>query len=154
MLLGLMTLAYANIHFYFFRYYANPESLRNERYKAAQRLYEVQTIQSRYMASLGVGYRLIVAGRSPYPYDPEITRYLVNGQEYTPSYNPEAESLTPMPGKGIAFLFFPGSEQYQEKIRERYPDGKAADVRNPVGRHVFYAYVVEPEITRTNPQAP
>ena len=145
-LLGLITLAYANIHFYFFRYYANPESLRNERYKAAQRLYEVQTVQSRYMASLGAGYRIIVAGKSPYPYDSEITRYLVNGQQYTPSYNPEADSLTPTPGKGIAFLFFPGSEQYREKIRERYPGGKAAEVRNPVGRHVFYAYVIEPEI--------
>ena len=154
MLLGLMTLAYANIHFYFFSYYANPESLRSERYKAAQRLYEIQTTQSRYMASLGAGYRVIVAGRSPHPYDPEITRYLVSGQEYTPRYNPEAESLTPMPGKGIAFLFFPGSEQYQEKIRERYPGGKAADVRNPVGRHVFYAYVIESEITRTHSQAP
>jgi 4-amino-4-deoxy-L-arabinose transferase-like glycosyltransferase len=154
MLLGLVTLAYANIHFYFFRYYANPESLRSERYKAAQRLYEVQTIQSRYMASLGTGYRIIVAGRSPYPYDPESTRYLVNGQEYTPSYNPEAESLTPIPGKGIAFLFFPGDEQYQEKIRERYPGGKANEVHNPVGRHVFYAYVVAPEIIRTQSQAP
>jgi 4-amino-4-deoxy-L-arabinose transferase-like glycosyltransferase len=154
MLLGLVTLAYANIHFYFFRYYANPESLRSERYKAAQRLYEVQTIQSRYMASLGAGYRIIVAGRSPYPYDSEITRYLVNGQQYIPAYNPEAESLTPTPGKGIAFLFFPGSEQYQEKIRERYPGGKTAEVRNPVGRHVFYAYVIEPEIISTHSQAP
>ena len=153
-LLGLMTLAYANIHFYFFRYYANPESLRSDRYKAAQRMYEVQTIQSRYMASLGAGYRIIVAGKSPYPYDPEITRYLVNGQEYIPSYNPEAGSLTPTPGKGMAFLFFPGSEQYQEKIRERYPGGKAGDICNPVGRHVFYAYVIEPEIIRTHSQAP
>jgi hypothetical protein len=154
MLLGLVTLAYANIHFYFFRYYANPESLRSERYKAAQRLYEVQTIQSRYMASLGASYRIIVAGRSPYPYDSEITRYLVNGQQYIPAYNPEAESLTPTPGKGIAFLFFPGSEQYQEKIRERYPGGKTAEVRNPVGRHVFYAYVIEPEIISTHSQTP
>jgi hypothetical protein len=154
MLLGLVTLAYANIHFYFFSYYANPESLRSERYKSAQRLYEVQSIQSRYMASLGAGYRIIVAGRSPYPYDSEITRYLVNGQQYIPTYNPEAESLTPTPGKGIAFLFFPGSEQYQEKIRERYPGGNAAEVRNPVGRHVFYAYVIEPEIISTRSQAP
>jgi hypothetical protein len=154
MLLGLVTLAYANIHFYFFKYYANPESLRSERYKAAQRLYEVQTIQSRYMSSLGAGYRIIVAGRSPYPYDSEITRYLVTGQQYIPAYNPEAESLTPTPGKGIAFLFFPGSEQYQQKIRERYPGGKAVEVRNPVGRHVFYAYVIEPEIIRTHSQTP
>ena len=31
---GLMTLAYANINFYFYRYYADPESLKNERYKS------------------------------------------------------------------------------------------------------------------------
>jgi hypothetical protein len=68
-----VTLAYANIHFYFYKYYADPENLTNERYKIAQRLYEVQTIQSRYMASLGVAYRVIVVGKSPYPYDPEIT---------------------------------------------------------------------------------
>ncbi len=52
---GLVTLACVNINFYFFRYYADPESLKNERYKTAQRLYEVQTTQSRYMASLGPG---------------------------------------------------------------------------------------------------
>ncbi len=54
-------------------------------------------------------------------------------------------SLEPAAGKGLAFLFFPGNEQYQEKIRERYSEGMERDVRNPVGRHLFYAYVVEPE---------
>jgi 4-amino-4-deoxy-L-arabinose transferase-like glycosyltransferase len=65
-LLGLITLACANIHFYFYNYYADPESLRNARYKAAQKLYEVQTVQSRYMASLGPAYRVVVVGQSPY----------------------------------------------------------------------------------------
>ena len=143
--LGLVTLAYTNIHFYFYKYHADPESLRNERYKAAQRLYEVQTTQSRYMASLGVGYRVIVVGKSPYPYDPEITRYLLSGQEYIPTYDPEAQpSIALAPGKGLAFLFFPGNEQYQERIRELYPGGRTDEVRNPVWRHVFYTYVVEP----------
>ena len=143
--LGLITLAYANIHFYFYKYYADPERLRNERYKIAQRLYEVQTIQSRYMASLGAAYRVVVVGKSPYPYDSEITRYLVQGQEYIPTYDPEAQSsLTSVVGKGLAFLFFPGSERYQELIRQRYPGGTAGEVRNQAGRHVFYTYVVEP----------
>src|SRR5438067_5029977 len=107
--LVLMMLAYANIQFYFFKYYADPESLRNDRYKAAQRLYEVQTTQSRYMASLGTGYRVIVVGKSSYPYDSEITRYLVSDQEYIPTYDPEAQSsIAIAPGKGMAFLFFPG----------------------------------------------
>lgn len=145
--LVLMTLAYGNIQFYFFKYYANPESLRNDRYKAAQRLYEVQTTQSRYMASLGTTYCVVVVGKSPYPYDSEITRYLVQHQEYIPTYDPEAQlPLTSSAGKGLAFLFFPGNEQYKERIRERYPGGKTEEVRNPVGRHVFYAYVIKPQI--------
>jgi hypothetical protein len=142
---GLLTLAYANINFYFYKYYADPESLMNGRYKAAQRLYEVQTTESRYMASLGATYRVIVVGKSPYPYDSEITRYLVKGQEYIPTYEPEAQlSLSSAAGKRLAFLFFPGNEHYQELIRQRYPGGRTGEVRNPVGRHMFYTYVVEP----------
>src|SRR4029079_7320835 len=81
-LVGLVTLTCANVHFYFYKYYANPENLRSERYRTAQRLYEVQTTQSRYMASLGPAYQVAVIGQSPYPYDADITRYLVSGQEY------------------------------------------------------------------------
>jgi len=150
---GLAILAYANIRFYFFRYCADPESLKNERYKAAQRLYEVQTIQSRYMASLGAVYRIIVIGKSPYPYDPEITRYLVRDQEYIPTYDPQAHSpFASAAGKGMAFLFFAGSEQYRETIRDLYPGGAAGEVRNPVGRHLFYTCTVQPEIIGSDSQ--
>ncbi|HJW37814.1 MAG TPA: glycosyltransferase family 39 protein [Candidatus Udaeobacter sp.] len=143
---GLAILACVNINFYFFRYYADPENLKSERYKAAQRLYEVQTTQSRYMASLGPTYRIVIVGKSPYPYDPDTTKYLVAGQEYITIRDPQEQlSLEPEAGKGLAFLFFPGNEQYQEKIRERYPDGTEGDVRSPLGRHLFYTYVVEPE---------
>src|SRR5206468_7732692 len=90
-LLGLITLACVNIDFYFHKYYADPENLRNERYKAAQKLYEVQTVQSRYMASLGPAYRVVVVGQSSYPYDAEITRYLVPGQEYITIRDPLKE---------------------------------------------------------------
>jgi len=145
---GLAILGYANIRFYFFRYYADPDSLRNGRYKAAQTLYEEQTTQSRYMASLGSAYRVVVVGKSPYPYDAEITRYLVQDQEYILAYDPQTQpSLAPVAGRGMAFLFFPGSEQLMDAIRERYSGGTAAEVRNPVGRHVFYAYVVKPNLT-------
>ena len=150
---GLAILAYANINFYFFRYYADPESLKNERYKAAQRLYEVQTVQSRYMASLGPAYRVVVVGHSPYPYDTDTTRYLVAGQEYITIRDPLQElSLSPIAGKGSAFLFFPGSEQYRETIRERYPGGTDGEVRNPVGRHLFDTYVVGPGKIRSDSQ--
>ena len=148
MTVGLAILGYANIRFYFFRYYADPDSLRNGRYKAAQTLYEEQTTQSRYMASLGSAYRVVVVGKSPYPYDAEITRYLVQDQEYILAYDPQTQpSLAPVAGRGMAFLFFPGSEQFMDAIRERYSGGTAAEVRNPVGRHVFYAYVVKPNLT-------
>jgi 4-amino-4-deoxy-L-arabinose transferase-like glycosyltransferase len=144
---GLVILGYFNIRFYFFRYYADPETLRTEHYKAAQRLYEVQTVQSRYMASLGKNYTVVVVGKSPYPYDAEITRYLVQGQEYIVTYDPQTQPpLAPVAGKGVAFLFFPGSEHFMDAIRERYPGGSAGEVRNPVERHVFYTYVVGPEI--------
>jgi len=141
---GLVTLAHANINFYFYRYYADPESLRNERYKKAQGLYEVQTVQSRYMASLGPAYRVVLVGQSPYPYDADTTRYLIAGQEYMTIRDPQEQlSREPVAGKGLAFLFFPGNEQYQERIREGYPGGRAGEVRNPIGHHVFYTYVVE-----------
>ena len=141
---GLAVMAYANINFYFYWYYADPESLKNDRYKTAQRLYEEQTVQSRYMASLGATYRVIVVGKSPYPYDSDTTRYLVAGQEYAMIRDPQEQlSLERVAGKGLAFLFLPGDEQYQEGIRERYPGGRAGEVRNPVGRHLFDTYVVE-----------
>jgi hypothetical protein len=150
---GLVILAFANINFYFYRYYADPESLKNERYKAAQRLYEVQTVQSRYMASLGPAYRVVAIGQSPYPYDADTTRYLVAAQEYITIRDPQEQPpLQPAAGKGLSFLFFPGNEQYQARIRERYPDGKAGEVRNPVGRHLFDTYVVEPGKIRRDSQ--
>jgi len=151
--MGLAIFGYANIRFYFFRYYADPENLSSDHYKAAQRLYEVQTVQSRYMASLGSAYRVVVVGKSPYPYDAEITRYLVQGQEYILAYDPQIEPpLAPVAGKGMAFLFFAGNEQYHERIRELYPGGRAGEVHNPIGRHVFYTYVVPPQIIGSDSQ--
>lgn len=142
---GLLALGCANIDFYFHRYYADPESLRSERYKRAQRVYEVQTMQSRYMPSVGSNYRVVVVGQSPYPYDADMTRYLVQGQEYITFSNPQDQSsLAPVTGKGLVFLFFPGTEQYRESVRERYRNGTDDEVRNPMGRHLFYTYVVAP----------
>ena len=144
---GLALLAYANIGFYFHGYYANPENLRSQHYKAAQKSYEVQTVQSRYMASLGKGFRVVCVGQSPYPYDADTTRYLAPGQEYITVHDPREQlPVSPAPGKALAFLFFPGSEQYREMIRERYPAGRAGEVRNALGRLVFYTYLVPPEV--------
>ena len=82
--------------------------------------------------------------------DPAIARswsWRWSRQEYITIRNPRQElPLSPMSGKGPAFLFFPGNEQYREMVRQRYPGGTEGEVRNPVGRHVFYTYVVEPGI--------
>jgi 4-amino-4-deoxy-L-arabinose transferase-like glycosyltransferase len=140
---GLFVLGCANLNFYFNKYYADPASLRIERYKRAQTMYEVQTIQSRYMASLGSNYRVVAVGKSPYPYDADMVRYLVQGQEYITLSNPEdLRSLAPAAEKGLVFLFFPGSEEYRRPFRERYPDDSDGEVRNPLGKHLFYTLVV------------
>jgi hypothetical protein len=144
---GLALLAYANIGFYFHSYYANAENLRSQRYKAAQMLYEVQTVQSRYIASLGGGVPVVVVGQSPYPYDADTTRYLAPGKQYINWRDPSQQlPINLPPSKGAAFLFFPGNERYRDTIRERYPSGRAGEVRNPRGRHLFYTYVVPAEV--------
>jgi 4-amino-4-deoxy-L-arabinose transferase-like glycosyltransferase len=144
--LALAMLAGANIKFYFHKYYANPETLGSEHYRASQTLYEEQTVQSRYMASLGPNYRVIVVGRSPYPYDAETTRYLVSGQEYIIMANPESalSSIRQSDGKGVAFLLFPGNEQYRETIHARFPNGTDKEVENPIGRYLFSTYLLKP----------
>jgi len=144
--LGLTILACANIEFYFRKYSADPETLSSKHYRASQTLYEEQTIQSRYMASLGSNYRVIIVGRSSYPYDAETTRYLVSGQEYVIMANPEQalSSTGQLDGKGLAFLFFPENEQYRERIRARFPGGTDQEVYNPIGRHLFWTYLLKP----------
>ncbi|PYS67348.1 MAG: hypothetical protein DMF73_19560 [Acidobacteria bacterium] len=77
----------------------------------------------------------------------------MSGQEYITIRDPLGQlSLDHVTAKGLAFLFFPGSEQYREIIRERYPGGMEEEVRNPVGRHVFYAYVIKPQIIGSDSQ--
>jgi hypothetical protein len=75
----------------------------------------------------------------------KITRYLVQGQEYVAKYDPQTQSTAArVAGKGLAFLFFPGNEQYEHSIHEQYPGGTPGEVRNQMGRHVFHTYVVAP----------
>jgi hypothetical protein len=46
--------------------------------------------------------------------------------------------------KGVAFLFFPGSEQYQKTTHELFPGGKDDEVTSRRGKHLFYTYVLTP----------
>jgi hypothetical protein len=143
--IALLVLGWCNLNFYFHRYYADPESLKSEAYRSAQRNYEVQTAQSRYSASLGRNYEVFTVGRSPWPYDPETTGYLVREQKWTLLTNPATDlaSIT-RDNKGVAFLFFPGNEQYQQTTRELFPGGKNGEVTSRHGKHLFYTYVLTP----------
>ena len=143
--IALLVLGWCNLNFYFHRYSADPESLKSKAYRTAQQNYEVQTAQSRYSASLGSNYEVFTVGQSPWPYDPVTTRYLVREQKWTLLTNPATElaSIT-RDDKGVAFLFFPGSEQYQQTTHELFPGGKDDEVTSRRGKHLFYTYVLAP----------
>ena len=143
--IALLVLGWCNLNFYFHRYYADPESLKSTAYRSAQRNYEVQTAQSRYSASLGHNYEVFTVGQSPWPYDPVTTRYLVSEQKWTLLTNPATElaSIT-RDNKGMAFLFFPGNEQYEQTTHELFPGGKHGEVTSRRGKHLFYTYVLTP----------
>ena len=143
--IALLVLGWCNLNFYFRRYYADPESLKSKAYRSAQRNYEVQTAQSRYLASLGRNYEVFTVGRSPWPYDPVTTRYLVTEQKWTQLNNPATElaSIT-RNNKGVAFLFFAGNEQYEQMTHELFPGGKNGEVTSRHGKHLFYTYVLTP----------
>ncbi|HEY2142997.1 MAG TPA: hypothetical protein VGH06_01485 [Candidatus Udaeobacter sp.] len=97
----------------------------------------------------------IGVGQLAYAYDAEMTRYLVPGQEYITIRDPlEQFSLDRVTDKGLAFLFFLGNERYRDLIREHCPRGMEGEVHNPVGRHVFYTYLVKPEVIRSNSHGP
>jgi hypothetical protein len=143
--IALLVLGWCNLNFYFHRYSADPESLKSKAYRTAQQNYEVQTAQSRYSASLGSNYEVFTVGQSPWPYDPVTTRYLVREQKWTLLTNPATElaSIT-RDNKEVAFLFFPGNEQYQQATHELFPGGKHGEVTSRRGKHLFYTYVLTP----------
>jgi hypothetical protein len=147
--IALLVLGWCNLNFYFHRYYADPERLKTEAYRSAQRNYEVQTAQSRFLASLGRNYEVFTVGRSPWPYDPVTTQYLMGEQKWTQLTNPATElaSIT-LDKRGLAFLFFPGSEQYQQRAHELFPGGEHGEVASRRGKHLFYTYVLESSLAQ------
>jgi hypothetical protein len=147
---ALLVLGWCNLNYYFHRYHAAPESLKSTAYSSAQRNYEVQTAQSRYSASLGPDYKVFTVGQSSWPYDPETTRYLVRDQTWTLLSNPATDlaSIT-RDNKGVAFLFFPGTEHYQQMTRGLFPGGQNGEVTSRRGKHLFYTYVLTPPQAET-----
>jgi hypothetical protein len=148
--IALLVLGWCNLNFYFDRYYADPESLKSDAYRSAQRNYEMQTAQSRYSASLGSNYEVVTVGHTSWPYDPVTTRYLVTQQKWTPLSEPATELASiARDDKGVAFLFFPGNEQYEQTTDQLFPGGKHGEVTSRHGKHLFYTYVLTPPRART-----
>jgi len=127
------------------RPYADPASLKSMAYRSSQQTYEIQTAESRYLASLGPESEVFIVGTLSSPYDPVTTRYLVPNQKWTMLKNPAAEIPTINAGnKGLTFLFFPGNEQYRELIHKLCPGGTDGEATTKRGRHLFYAYQLTP----------
>lgn len=139
----LLVLGTLNIRFYFTDYYANPDLVIDPAYKTAQQYYETQNALSRYMGALGPNYMLRAVSNNSVAYDPTTTVYLGGTPDYGNIQDPTNEPLIqPENGKGIVFVFFPGSEQYQPVIQSRYPGGTTNEVLSQGGRHLFYAYAI------------
>jgi hypothetical protein len=122
-----------NIDFTFNRYYiVRPE-------------FEIGAAQSRWEGALGTDYRIFVLGPTWQPYDAERTQYLIQGQEGTTLVHLPTDLPVPaQPGKGLAFVVFPDSEQYLPVIRRLYPQGTPGEIHSHSGVHLFYTYVVPP----------
>ncbi len=141
---GLALLAALNINFYFNSYHADPESLVNESYRTAQGYYDVQTAQSRYVASLGPSYRVVIVGQSAQPYDAATTYYLMGTSGDVVNLPTPDTGLSSLQSgsRGIAFIFFPGNEQYEPAVRQRWPGGTDGQIESKSGRPLFVTYQV------------
>ncbi len=148
LVLGLVALGYMNVSYYFDSYHADPDSLKSIAYRSAQSSYDIQVAQSRYIASLGTRYMVVVVGKSSAPYDADMTRYLIGSSvDLIRVDNPTDKIALPVrPGKatdkGLAFIFFPGNEQYQSPIYSRYPGGSVRSVYSQSGKLAFYTYEI------------
>jgi hypothetical protein len=69
----------------------------------------------------------------------------VSEQKWTLLTNPATELASiNRDNKGMAFLFFPGNEQYQQTTHELFSGGKDGEVTSRRGKHLFYTYVLTP----------
>jgi len=67
----------------------------------------------------------------------------VKEQKWTLLTNPATELASIIrDNKGVAFLFFPGNEQYRQTTHELFPGGKDGEVTSRRGKHLFYTYAL------------
>jgi hypothetical protein len=144
--LGLALLAWLNVSYYFGSYHADPDMLRTKGYRTAQSYIDTEVAMSRYVASLGTGYTMVIVGKATAPYDRELTRYLLGS--YVPMVNvPDfgtSAAFSGLPETGLTFIFFPGNEQYQATIHTRYPGGRDGIFAGDSGKLAFFTYTVPP----------
>ena len=124
---------------------SNPETLKSKACRSAQRNYQVQTAQSRYLASIGSNYEVFTISQSSSPYDPVTTRCLVGEEKWAQLTNPATQlASVNRDNQGVAFLFFPRNEQYQQRTYELFPGGRQGEVTSQRSKHLFYTYVLAP----------
>jgi hypothetical protein len=82
-------------------------------------------------------------GRSSQPYDATTTYYLMGARaDVVNVTNPDTDLSSLRPdSKGVAFVFFPGNEQYQPAVRDRWPHGMEGQVKSKNQQLLFYTYV-------------
>ncbi len=141
----LMGLCALNVRFYFKDYYANPNLIVDSRYRSAQEGYEIQVALSRFLGSLGHNYSVRSIANRTVAYDSGMTKFLSGTEDYANVAQPTEDQLPRVEsGKGIAFIFFPGSEEYLTAIQSRYPGGTTRVVNSRGGRQLFSAYLLPP----------
>jgi hypothetical protein len=137
--LALVALAFLDVVFYF------------RQYQVTRPEFEIRAAQSRWETGLGLGYQVWVLGHTWQPYDRETNEYLLHGQDGGNLLDPAHElPVPPMPGKGVAFVFFPDNQRYEGMVRAMYPGGMRGEVRSHTGVHLFYTYVVPPSRGRSH----
>ena len=133
LVLGVSILGFANIDFYFNRYYA------------AQPMFGDAAGQARWAAALGPNYLIRTVGwNGPYLHIADYTSYLTHDQDDQVTDNPAIE--LPLPGKagsGIGFIFVQGMEQYLPVVRALYPGGTTHPVASIGEAYSFTTYVVQ-----------
>jgi len=144
---GLAALGLMNVTYYFGNYQANAASLRSESYRRAQTSYDQQVALSRFVASLGVSYEVVIVGPMPIPYDADLTRYLLGADVAVMNLSVPENIAALGEGKHVAFVFFPGNQQYLPGIRSRHPAGEEGQVNGPTAQPIFYTYVPKAQMS-------
>ena len=112
--------------------------------------WESGTMQGRYVASLGSGYRVYSLAAPQLYFDSSITRFLAPNVEGDSLLNPALRLPLAVPADhDLAFLVFPNMSQYLPLLRSLYPTAAMEEVTGGADHVAFTALrVPRAEITR------